>query len=54
MRFGRGLGVEHELHDPGPVTQVDEDEPAMVAAAVNPARDSGDAAGTRGVELSAP
>ena len=33
----RGGGVEHELHDPGALAQVDEDQAAMVAAAVHPA-----------------
>ena len=33
------VGVEDELDEPGPVPQVDEDEPAMVATAVDPARD---------------
>ena len=32
--------VEGELHDPGAVAQVDEDEPAEVAAPVNPAAQS--------------
>jgi len=37
--FGRTLGVDHELADAGPVAQIDEDEPAMVAARVRPARE---------------
>ncbi len=40
MRLGRLLGAEHELEEPGPVAQVDEDQPAVVAAAVHPARDA--------------
>src|SRR5204862_3832851 len=31
-------GGEDQLHEPGAVTQVDEDESAVVAAAVHPAR----------------
>ena len=37
VRLGRLLGPEHELEQPGPVAQVDEDQPAVVAAAVHPA-----------------
>ena len=33
------VGVEDELDQPGAVAQVDEDEPAVVAAAVDPAGD---------------
>ena len=40
VRLGRGLGMEHELHDPGAVAQVDEDQPAVIAAAVHPAGDA--------------
>ena len=36
----RGLRVHDELHEPRAVAQVDEDEPAVVAAAVDPARDA--------------
>ena len=35
----RQLRVDHELRDPGPVAQVDEDEAAVVAAARSPARE---------------
>ncbi len=38
-RFGRLVGVEDELHEPGAVTQVDEDDAAVVAAAMDPAGD---------------
>ena len=38
-RFGRPLGVDHELADAGAVAQVDEDEAAVVAARVRPARE---------------
>ena len=34
--FGSVLGVEHDLHQAGRVAQVDEDEAAVVAAAVHP------------------
>ena len=40
VRLGGGLGVEDELHEPGAVAQVDEDQPAVVAAAVDPAGDA--------------
>ena len=36
-RFGRMLGVDHELRDPGAVAEIDEDEPAVVASARRPA-----------------
>ena len=38
-RLPRLVGVEDELHQPGAVAEVDEDEPAVVAAAVDPAGD---------------
>ena len=38
-RLGRELRVDHELRDPGAVAEVDEDEPAVVAAARRPARE---------------
>ncbi len=34
------VGVENELHDPGAIAEVDEDQPAVVPAAVDPARDA--------------
>ena len=40
-RLPRLVGVEDELDEPGAVAQVDEHEPAVVAAAVHPARDPG-------------
>ena len=45
---GALLGVEHELHDPRAVAQVDEDQPAVVAAAVHPAGDARLGAGAVG------
>ncbi len=58
MRGGVGLwrrvGVEHELDDPGAVAQVDEDQPAVVAAAVDPAGDARLRAGPLGGQLAAP
>ena len=51
VRGGRRLGVEDELHDPGAVAQVDEDQPAVVAAPVHPARDARRRARPRGVQL---
>ena len=38
-RVGGALGVDHELHLPGEVPEVDEDEPAVVATRVGPAGD---------------
>ena len=38
-RVARRLRVDDELDDPGAVAQVDEDQPAVVAAAVDPAGD---------------
>ena len=40
VRLGRLLGPEDELEQPGAVAQVDEDQPAVVAAAVHPAGDA--------------
>ena len=40
VRLGGGLGMEHELHEPGAIAQVDEDQPAVVAPAVHPAGDA--------------
>ena len=40
VRLGRGLRVEHDLHEAGAVAQVDEHEAAVVAAPVDPAGDS--------------
>ena len=37
MRLGGAIRVEHHLHDAGAVPQVDEDEAAVVAPAMNPA-----------------
>jgi hypothetical protein len=36
-RFGRPLGVDHDLADPARIAQVDEDEAAVVAPGVRPA-----------------
>ena len=36
----RRLGVEHELHEPGAVSQVDEDQPAVIAPPVYPTGDA--------------
>ena len=37
VQRGVALGLEDQLDEPGPVAQVDEDQPAVVAAAVDPA-----------------
>ena len=50
---GRVLGVEDELHLAGVVAEVDEDEPAVVAARVGPARDRDAAARVVGPQLAA-
>ena len=39
-RLARLVGIEDELDEPGAVAEVDEDEAAVVAAAVDPARDA--------------
>ena len=44
-------GWNDELHQPGAVAQVDEDQPAVVAAAVDPAGDADGLADARGAEL---
>ena len=54
VRLGRVLGVEHELHDPGAVAQVDEDQPAVVAPAVDPAGHARRGVGAVGGQLAAP
>ena len=45
MGLRRGLRVEHQLHDPRALAQVDEDQTAVVAPPVHPARDPRLAAG---------
>src|ERR1019366_8569646 len=52
--LGGGVGMEHELDDSRPFPQVDEDETAVVAAAVHPARDPGLSAGPPGIEMAGP
>src|SRR5437764_5077618 len=54
VRLGGRVRVEHELHDPRAVTQVDEDQPAVVAPAVYPARHPGLGAGALARHLAAP
>ena len=39
MGVRRRVGVKHELHDPRPIAQVDEDQTPVVAAPMHPARD---------------
>ena len=39
VRVGRGIGVEYQLHDSRAIPQVDEDQAAVVAAAVHPPGD---------------
>ena len=54
VRLGGRLGVEDELDDARAVAQVDEDQAAVVAAAVDPAGDADGLADARGVELAGP
>ena len=51
---GGGLGVEDELDDPGAVAQVDEDQPAVVAAAVHPAGHAHGRVDVAGAQLAGP
>ena len=56
--FGKGLGVaevgvKEHLGQALAVAQVDEDEPAKVAAAPDPARERDDLADVRGAQLAA-
>ena len=39
VRGRRPLGIHHELHDARAVAQVDEDQPAVIAAPADPARE---------------
>ena len=51
--LGRALRVDDELHDAGVVAQVDEDQPAVVAAAPDPAGDRNRTADVVGAEVAA-
>ena len=53
VQRGIGFVVEDDLGDAGAVTQVDENDAAEVAAAVNPAHEGGGFAGIGGAEFSA-
>ena len=50
----RVVGMEEELDDPRAVTQIDEDQPAVIAAPVDPARDTHLGAGPVAQHLAAP
>ena len=50
----RGLRVHDELHEPRAVAQVDEDQPAVVAAAMDPAGDADLGAAARGGQVAGP
>ena len=52
-RGRRALGVHHELHDTRPVAEVDEDEPAVIAAAGGPAGERQRLADVRRARLAA-
>src|SRR4051812_16377086 len=51
--FGRALGVEHELADAGPVTEIDEDERAVVPTRIGPASQGESPADVLGPHLAA-
>ena len=53
-RGRRGVGVDHDLDDAALVAQVDEDEPAEVAAPRDPARERDLAADVVGARASLP
>ena len=53
MRLGRVRRVHDDLGDPVPVAQVEEDELAVVAAAVDPAGQARAAARVGGTQLAA-
>ena len=54
VRLGRRLGVKDELDDAASVSEVDEDEPAVIAAAMDPPRDPRGRVGTLRRQLAAP
>ena len=54
VRLGRGLRVEHDLHEAGAIAQVDEHQAAVVAAAVHPARHADLVFHAGGRDLAAP
>ena len=54
VRLGRALGVEDELHEPGAVAQVDEDQAAVIAPPVHPAGHAHRLAGARRGQLAGP
>ncbi len=53
MRVAGELLIEHDLGDAGAVAEVEEDEVAVVAAAVDPAHEDDVFAGLFGAEISA-
>ena len=54
MRLRGAVGVEDQLEQAGTVAQVDEDQPAVIAAAVNPAGDTDLAGSVGGAQVAAP
>ena len=54
VRLARALRAEDELHEARAVAQVDEDQPAVVAPAVDPAGDAHGLADARRAQLAAP
>ncbi len=53
MQRGIGFVVENNLGDAGAVTQIDKNDAAEIAAAVNPAHERGGFAGIGSAEFSA-
>jgi len=51
--FGRHFFVEHDLRDAGAIAEVEEDEVAVVAAAVDPTHEGNGLAGVGGAEFAA-
>jgi hypothetical protein len=53
VAFGGEVFIEHHLRDPGAVAQVEEDEVAVIAAAIDPAHEDYIFAGVGGAKLPA-
>ena len=53
MALGRQLLVEHDLGDAGAVAEIEKDEVAVVAAAVDPAHQNHLLAGVGGAQVAA-
>jgi hypothetical protein len=53
MAFGGQLFIEHDLADAGAVAEIEKDEVAVVAAAVDPAHEDDLLAGVGGAQVTA-